>query len=167
MIKLFIISVMIFISSLPVSAADFRPFNPIPTPNAKLPPGAKFVTKPMPVDVREVEKAVEKIMSAWNTPNLDAKLGNDFYNKSRLLDTVNTNVPKDAKIRLLSIQGVQTLNQHIAPDAGNGGSLLVSMVSAIARTQVEFNDPTRGFQRGEGTNEYILRVKTRMEEVKK
>jgi hypothetical protein len=167
MIRLSLILLMVVVLFSPVHGGDFRAFNPIPTPNAKMPPGTTPVTKPIPVDAREVEKAVEKIIGAWNTPNLDTKLGSDFYNKSRLLDTMATNVPKDAKIRLLAVQGIQTLNQHIAPDPLNGSSLLVSMVSATARTQIEFNDPVRGFQRGEGTNEYILRVKTRIERGKK
>jgi hypothetical protein len=162
MIKLFIITTMIFVSFLPVYATDFRPFNPITSPNAKLPSGAMTVAKPMPVDVREVEKAVEKIMGSWNTPDMDNKLAGEFYNKDRLMDTVATGVPKDAKLRLLSVQGVQTLNQHIRKN-DSGESLLVSMVSAIARTQVEYNDPTRGFQRLEGMNEYILKVTSELE----
>jgi len=161
MIRSLFIAIIVITLASPSLAADFRPFNPIPAPT-RLPPGAAHVEKPMPVDTREVEKGVEKIMSAWNTPEMDVKLGSEFYNKDRLLDKLATGVPKDAKLRLLSVQGVQTLNQHIQKN-DSGESSLVSMVSATARTQVEYNDPTKGFQRLEGTNEYILKVTSELE----
>jgi len=151
----------------PSLASDFRPFNPIPSPNIKLPLGAMPVTTIKPVDVRVVEKMVESIIGSWNTFNLDARLGKEFYNKSRLLDTLAVNAPRDAKLRLLSIQGVQTLSQYVMTDPNDNKRVLVSTVSATARTQAEYNDPTRGFRTVEGTNEYVLLVKTRMEEVKK
>ncbi len=82
-------------------------------------------------------------------------LATNFYDKSRLLDALNTNYPRDAKLRILAVQGVQTLAQYVQAGAG-GVEQLVSRVSVTARTQVEFNDPRTGAQRLEGTNEYIL-----------
>ena len=37
--------------------------------------------------------------------------------------------------------------------------VLVSTVSALVRAQLEFDDPLRGFQRREGSNELLLRIR--------
>jgi hypothetical protein len=67
-------------------------------------------------------------------------------------------VPRDAVLRVLGVQGVQTLEQYVQAD-DSGQAMLVSRVSATVRTQVEFDDPAAGFQRREGTNEIVLLVK--------
>lgn len=156
-----IISFIIAFLSIPSLASDFRSFNPIPSPNIKLPEGARPVTNPVPVDTRMVEKMVGDIIGSWNTSGLDNKLAGDFYNKSRLIDALAVNAPRDAKMRLLSIQGVQTLNQYVMTDPNDNSRVTVSIVSVTARTQAEYNDPTRGLRAVEGTNEYIIRVRAK------
>ncbi|OGT01098.1 MAG: hypothetical protein A3F73_12135 [Gallionellales bacterium RIFCSPLOWO2_12_FULL_59_22] len=128
------------------------------TPQATqaLPPGARAAASARPVSRAKVEAAVKQIASAWNTQQLEPLLAKNFYDKRRLMDSLGTIVPRDAKLRVLGIQGVQTLNQYV--QAGARGEQLVSRVSATLRTQVEFNDPSSGFRRLEGDNEVILLV---------
>ncbi|ODS30242.1 MAG: hypothetical protein SCARUB_04653 [Candidatus Scalindua rubra] len=140
-----------------VSAREFRSIKSIPTPKA-LPEKAEAVAEMQPVDRKIVEKAVNKLMGAWNKASLEDFLGEGFFDKSRLVDAIDDKVPRDASLRILSIQGIQTLTQNVQPDA-SGREWVVSTVSATVKTQLEFNDATRGFQRREGVNEYIFRVR--------
>lgn len=143
---------------LPAQAQEVRQFKRIATPQAmpSLPSGARAVANARPVAPAKVEAAVKQISAAWNSPRLESLLAENFYDKRRLMDSLSTLVPRDAKLRVLGIQGVKTLNQYL--QAGAQGEQLVSRVSVTLRTQVEFNDPRGGFQRLEGDNEVILLV---------
>ena len=143
-----------------VHGTEFRVIKPILTPQAGLPEGAKPVSRIEPVNRKIVEGAVKKLMEAWNGNALEKMLGKEFYDKSRLDDAMDDKVPRDAKLRVLSIQGVQTLNQYI--EDRDEKKSRVSTVSVTVRTQLEFNDPENGFQRREGTNEYVFRIKQRV-----
>jgi hypothetical protein len=148
-----------------VHAQEFRLLNPITTPGvrAPLPAGAQPVAQPRTIDRRQLEAAVQTLAAAWNTPALEAKLSDTFYDKSRLDDVLNTSVPRDAKLRVLGIQGVQILDQYKIPDASGLFDTYVSRVSVTARTQVEFTSTTdSSFQRRDGTNEFILKVTQRV-----
>lgn len=151
---------MFLFSTSMTGAEEFRRITPIATPkkSVSFPKGARPVAVPVPVDSGIIESAIKDIMASWNTAALAGKLSENFYDKDRLLDAINTKVPRDAKLQILSIQGIQTLNQYTLADA-SGKESLFSTVSVIVRTQVEFNDPSKGFQRLEGTNEYILTVR--------
>jgi hypothetical protein len=140
-------------------AREFRTFKSIRTPKA-LPEGAKVGKEIQPVDRKIMEGAVKKLMRSWNTAGMENMLAEDFFDKSRLFDSIDDKVPRDAKLSILSIQGIQTLSQQIQTDTA-GAEIVVSTVSATVKTQLEFNDETDGFQRREGTNEYIFRVKQR------
>ncbi len=143
-------------SGAQLGAQESRQFNRIATPQSQqLPPGARAVVAVRAITMAQAESAMQSVAAAWNTPQLDPLLASNFYDKSRLLDALNTNYPRDAKLRVLAVQGVQTLGQYVQPSA-SGAEQLVSRVSVTARTQVEFNDPRTGAQRLEGTNEYIL-----------
>lgn len=140
-------------------ARQFRSEIPIATPaqaGVEMPEGAEPVDKITPLTREQVAPLVKQVMSSWNTDRLDKMLGKNFYDRSRLTDAVDRVVPRDAILRVQSVQGVQTLQQYIVP--GEEGDKLVSIVSATIRTQLEFNDPTNGFQRRPGVNEFILRV---------
>lgn len=149
------------------AAGEFRRLRPIPYPATRaegtlrtvgLPPGAIPVDKARPVDPKLVKKALSEIMGSWNTPELRKKLDPSFINKDRLTDVVRSRVPRDASLRLLSVQSVRTMAQYLEP----GSSVLVSRVAARATTQIELRDPRQGFRRGEGTNEYILTVRQKV-----
>ena len=145
-------------------AQESRQLNRIPTPStamqlapSALPPGARRASTTHPVSPRTVETAVRQIASAWNTTALRPLLERNFLNRERLLEALRR-VPRDAKLRVLAIEGIRTLEQWIENREG-AGEEYVSRVSATVRTQVEFNDPRGGLQRLDGTNELVLLVR--------
>ena len=69
---------------------------------------------------------------------------------------MDTLVPRDAILSVQSVQGIQTLQQYLMP--ADEGEDLVSIVSATVRTQLEFNNPSTGFVRLPGVNEFVLQV---------
>ena len=152
--------------SPPAMCQEFRGLRPIVTPGvqAPLPPGAQPVVGTFkPIDRRELEEVIRALLAKWNTPEFDSTLAETFYDRTRLQDALNTSVPRDARLRVLSVQGIQTLDQHVvAEPSGLPIDTVVSSVSATVRAQVEFNDAALGFQRREGVIELILRVTQRM-----
>lgn len=142
---------------LPVAdARQFRTIRTIATPE-KLPENAQPVERFRPVKAQIVRAAVEKLAEAWNTGTLDPLLSREkFYNKDRLLDTLAGDIPRDATLRVLSVGGITTLDQYFQPREGRRKQ--VNIVSAIVRTQIEFNDPNNGFIRLDGRNEFVLEV---------
>lgn len=145
--------------ALPTIAQEFRAIAPIRAPRVALPAGAVRVSPPIPVPREVVEAAVERITASWNTPALEQHLSAGFYDRNRLLDTLNSSVPRDAKLRVLGIQAVQLLDQYRVP-AGRDRPIdaIVSQVSVTVRTQVEFNEPSGTFRRLDGTNELIIEI---------
>ena len=147
-----------------LQARQFRQMTPIAglqlqADSANLPANARPVTRLQPVARADVEPMVRQVVEGWNSADMGAMLAESFYDKSRLLDVMDTLVPRDASLTIQSIQGIQTLQQYKVPDAGGGRGNLVSIVSATVRTQLEFNGPA-GFVRLPGTNEFILKITT-------
>lgn len=138
-------------------ARGFRDLAPIATPDAR-PADAVPLERFVPVDRALVERAVHAVAEAWNSGRLSPLLSPDFANRSRLTDVIREVVPSDATLRVLAIEAVSTLDQY-RRDPPDGPARRVSTVSVIARTQVEFNDPRTGFQRLEGRNELIFRLR--------
>jgi len=154
-------ALLLLFCSSPLPARQFRALQPIATPagdGIRLPPGATAVVPVEPLAREEVEPLVRKVVDAWNGPALDGMLGRGFYDRQRLLDAVDRRVPRDARLEVQSLQGVQTLSQYRLPADETHGERVVSRVSATVRTQVEFELPGSGFQRRQGTNELILQV---------
>lgn len=144
-----------------LEARQFRALNPIaaPHPAAALPAGATPVAEVVAVPRADVERALERVVKAWNSQQLEQHLAPAFYDRSRLLDALDTSAPRDATLRLQSVQGVQTLEQYTRPDPAHpGDEQLVSRVSVTARTQVEFRGSDGTFTRRDGVNEFILRI---------
>lgn len=142
------------------AAAEFRSRNPILTP-AEVPAGAQPVAQAVPVERSVVEAAVKQLFGAYgsNIGEIEPLLGEDMYDRSRLLDNFVDRLPRDTTLTVLGIQAVQTLSQHIEADPVGGGNLRVSLVSVTVAAQIVFNDPVAGYQRRSGTAEYILRIK--------
>ena len=136
-------------------AREFRVLNAIPAP-ARLPEGAAAVQEIKPVDRRIIEATVRKLAASWNTQDLEKYLGDDFYDKQRLSDNILNFIQRDGKLRVLGVQGQQTLQQY------KEGGKLVSRVSVVVNTQIEFNHPTAGFQRFPGRTELVFKVKQRL-----
>lgn len=135
---------------------EFRALNPV-NASVQLPNGAKPVKELKAVAPQLVNKAVEQLMASWATPEMQAYLSKDFYDKNRLEDVIDTLVPRDAQVRILAVQGVQTLQQHEEAVPGDpAASQRVSRVSVTVRTQLEYNDSDGVFVQLPGTTEYIL-----------
>jgi len=143
----------------PTEAREFRALKPVDAA-AQLPEGAQPVEQFEPVAQEIVHKAVEQLMSSWATPEMQDYLSKDFYDKQRLEDVIDTLVPRDAQIRILSIQGIQTLQQYEEAVPGDpAASQRVSRVSVTVRTQLEFNDSNGMLVIQPGTTEYILKFR--------
>jgi hypothetical protein len=142
---------------LPALGQEFRALQPIPTPRASDKAGG--VHRFVPVDPKLIETAVRELFAAWNTPRMRELFGADYYEATRLIDTLATELPRDAVLRVLAIESMSTLNQTVQPGGPARPPALISTVSVIVRTQLEFNDPEDGFQRREGINEYVFEVK--------
>lgn len=144
-------------------AADFRTSTRIATPE-RLPEGARPLRETIPVDRSVVEKAVKELYDAYsyNPAKMEKLLSEDFLDRSRLLDSMREKLPRDARLRVLGIRSVQTLGQYLQKTPG-GGEALVSTVTATVLGQLQFNDPVSGFQRLQGTSEYLLRVRQKIE----
>lgn len=142
--------------STPTYAQEFRSVRPIASPDAMgtTAPVTGEVQRPLPRAV--VEEAVRQVIETWNQPGFRDKLAEQFYDGQRLEDSIHNIAPRDAKLRLLSVQGIQTYSQQEGRTA-DGRLQVVSTVSAQVRTQLEFNNST-GFQRREGTNEFLLQI---------
>lgn len=154
MIARALVAALLLFGSQALIAQEFRQLNRIPQPQAaRLPPGARSMNVPIADGV--VRMALDRVVTAWNTATLRDYLADNFPDRSRLADTLLATAPRDARLRILSVQGVQTLTQYVTPGRDRR-DVLFSRVSVTARTQIEFNDPVRGFQRIEGTNEFIL-----------
>lgn len=136
---------------------EMRAINPISTP-AKLKRGGEPVAEPVAIDTRTVKSNVDKAFHAWNNGGgLMNTLSDNFYDKTRFGDAMQTNIPKDSKAKVLSTGGIQTIEQKIVVDP-DGTKRLVTLGSVIVNSQVEFNDPQKGFVRVPGTNEVIFEM---------
>lgn len=138
---------------------EFRPFNPIPTAG-RLPAGAKIVDA-KPVDPEAIKRAAEGFAANWNQGNTGEALAEGFYDASRFQDAMVSNVPRDARLVLESVRGVQTLQQVEKDDAAQG-RIRISTVSATLATKIQFNDAAQGFVSIPGVNEVILEVTERV-----
>tara|TARA_R110002049_G_scaffold116188_1_gene268619 strand:- start:426 stop:938 length:513 start_codon:yes stop_codon:yes gene_type:complete len=143
-----------------VESRQFRAIQAIPTPQTltrDLPPGAVVSETIEPIPHETVERRMGQLIAKWNTPEMEETLAQEFYDRTRLLDTVETQVPKDAKLRLLGVQSAQTLQQYHLPGPNGRFATQVSIVAAVARTQIEYSG-AGGLVRLPGTNEFLLKV---------
>ena len=146
-----------------VSGRQFRHITPIAAPASSasaLPAGATPVAETRPFTRSEIDPLVRDTLAKWNTAEMADTLAESFFDQNRLLDAVDARVPRDAKLTVQGIQGVQTLQQYNVPGSGGERGDVVSIVSATVRTQLEFNDPQSGFVRRPGTSEFILEIRT-------
>lgn len=132
-------------------ASEFRQFWPIPT--MKLHQQNVSLQQYKAPSEEGIAKALKVLFANYQSPSIVGKfLSDDFYDKERLLQNLTYKVPRDARVRITSLRDFQILDQH------QEGDRVVSRVSVTATTQIEFNDPQKGFRKIEGENEYILEV---------
>ncbi len=147
--------------SASVEAQEFRNFEVIATPEAEkmvMPDDIVLMDVEIPMLPRQtITKIVNEFVEEWNNPGMREHISEDLFNKTRLMDNMDFKVPRYAKLRLMSIQGIQWLSQYARQDETNG-LLLVYMVSVTLDTQNEFNDPERGFQRIRGLTEVFFKI---------
>ena len=132
-------------------AREARRMTPIARPG-DLPGDAQRPAKFKSVPRAQVVRAVRAVAEAWNGGQLSELLASDMEGGSRLQDTLAEVLPRDARLTVLSVQGVSTIDQYLQDGKR------YSTVLAVVRTQVEFNDPRVGYQRLEGLNEWYFRV---------
>ncbi|GAB5413680.1 MAG: hypothetical protein Cons2KO_12830 [Congregibacter sp.] len=149
--------------TLRADAREFRAIKPI-NAMAIMPEGAQPPQEFKPVPSELVDQAVEQLMEAWGTPQMQDYLSKDFFDKDRLTDVIDTLVPRDALVRVLSVQGIQTVQQweEVAPNDPQT-MLRVSRVSVVVRTQLEFTNVDGVLETKPGTTEYILKFKQRID----
>lgn len=139
------------------SSRSFRDFSRIPTPSA-LPQGAEPVDLLQRLDRELVLQGVNEILSAWNEGRLENVLAENFMNARKLVDTVTTTVPQDARLSLQSMRSYNLLRQYRLHEPGRG-EVRVSRVAVAVRLQLTFNDPLTGYQRLPSTSEFILEIR--------
>jgi hypothetical protein len=155
------VSAALLLAATPVAAQTFRSFQPIPVPDPatrqaiELRGGAAAGIRQIPRDV--VEEAVHRIYAAYNTPDFRQYLSERFYDPERLVEAIAEKVPREAVLRLVSINSIQTVSQQRAKDE-QGRDVLESLVMVVVRAQMEFST-AQGFQRREGESELVLRFR--------
>lgn len=159
----------ILIAALAVASAaqaqSFRFIQPIMVPDAEvreaMQQGQQLRGTAIPglrqVPFAVVEEAVRKIYAAYNTPDFRQYLSERFYDPDRLLDALNEKVPREARLRLITVNSAQTVSQQPAKDE-EGRTVIESLVMVVVRAQMEFTT-TAGFQRREGESELVLRFR--------
>ncbi len=159
-----IVIIVLLAVVLPVLASEFRSAKRITTPTNR-PKGATSVKHIQQLPRKQVVEAVETLTKAWNTPEMSKTLAREFYDQSQLQDSMNSTVkvPRDAKLTVLGIGAIQTVDQYQQKDQ-NGVSFIISTVTVTLRTQIEFDDATHGYQRLAGINEFTLKMTQKAEE---
>ncbi len=117
----------------------------------------------VPVERDLVRRAVTRIVEAWNRRRLEAVLAPGFYDRERLIRALETDVPHDARLRLIALRDVMVLDQSLGMPHPDGSVPVVTQVLVEARTQITWNDPNLGFQRQDGVNEYRLTLRYRLQ----
>ena len=159
---------IILFSSALAHAQEFRTIQPVPSQAEEKRAAAELtrqglrpVRQTVPIPREVVEKVLQQTAESWNSPDMAKTLSNSFRDKERLGDSLARFAPQDAKMRLVSVGSYRILAQAIKPD--NSGDLLISKVSVIARTQVEYTNTAGAFQRKPGEQEYLLTIKLKVD----
>lgn len=116
-----------------------------------------------------VRQGMTQLFEAWNSGQIDKFISPRFYDRQRFLDALLRDVPRDAQIRLLAIESVQPFDQVselLDPATGAAPAVVPeklllrvkTKVTAVVRTQLEYNDARLGFQRREGRNEFHVEL---------
>ncbi len=149
--RLFTLILAALLLPLPAEAGEARRITTIARPG-ELPSGALRPLIVVPVARDAIEQAVREVAAAWNTSQLSQHLASDMNGGANLQDSLAGILPRNARLTVLAIQNVATLDQYEL----NGKR--TSTVLAVVRTQVEINDPRVGYKCLEGLNEWYFRV---------
>lgn len=103
-----------------------------------------------------------KICNSWHSEDFAQYLGSNYYDRNRLLDTLRSFIPEEARLRLLAVESVRPLSTELVSIEEGRVAKFVTTVSLRARTQIEYSDPIQGPKREEGLNDYILSVTVKL-----
>ena len=140
-------------------AREFREVRDIASPTLAEDERAPRVIQP--VDRKVVDEAVRMIFENYNTPAMEDMLADDFNDKTRVLDAIE-GIPRDAIIRVRSVQGIQVYDQTFTPSPSGGPGIRTSIVSVTVDAQMEFTGADGQKERRIGVNELILRIHERI-----
>ncbi len=160
----------VVLTATSLAAGEFRGRRAVPTPSAP-PPSASggeihstTTARTVQVDPRIVRQAVEDIYATYTYDN--ARLRDLFdevlHDRDRVLDNIATRIPRDAKLSVLGLEAIHTLEQREGRLPAKGGHYRESRVAVLVRGQIEFSDPVAGFVRRRGVSELILKVYERI-----
>ncbi|MES9881087.1 MAG: hypothetical protein ABW185_09420 [Sedimenticola sp.] len=155
---------LLLIFSAASSAGQFRQILPIVTPEQMGDEERLNLLRYslLPIfDRNNITEAVHQIAVAWGTGELGDWLSNNFLNRQRLLSTLTLDLPRDARIRILGIRGQRVTAQQVRPS--DEGILRTTFAIALVQTQIEFTDPSQGFQRLTADVELALQFEERFE----
>ena len=147
--------ILAMVLAVQAQAQEWRTIKPIAT-RGPLPAGARVVEN-KPVPPAEIQRAAEKMTADWNRSDATSSLSADFYDATRHQDAMITKVPRDARLVLESVRGVQTLQQYETLDP-TYGKVRVSTVSATLSTRIQLNDAAQGYASVPGVNEVLFEV---------
>ena len=150
---------------------EFRGFQAFPSPAADAQKnedleseGFQRITAAQNLPLPLVEKVVYDLFGAWNSPNLGSKLSKDFPNKSRIVDAIQTGVPRHVRLQVLSFQNPRIVEQYFRPHPdGDGTYQVISKISVRVTSQVAASSGlSKNFVRAEGTSDYLISVKQKV-----
>jgi len=157
-----ILSVCILMVSTISQARDFRSKRIIKTPFSKSQPaiqgdvkGSK-ITRAIKIDRQLIQQAYQTLFKAWGTAEMDQMLSDNFTNRQQLLNAVADGVPLDAKLRMISMDSIRVLSQQRL----KGQDAVASIITAEITTQITYQDAQLGYQKIDGTGEYIIELVT-------
>ncbi len=151
-----IIVLLVLFGSSTLSARGFRSFDAIVVaPQAAL--EGEALATPRAVSSAAIRAGVETIIASWNGPALERVLADQFYDRHRLLDAIDTHVPRNATLRLISLQGAQVIRQRQRAAQQQSAAALISDISVTVNTQLEYRDQ-QGLRSFPGSFELVIRL---------
>ena len=154
-------------------AGGFRRVRPLSRDRGSRRPGATRSREPAssPLSDGALRAAVERravaltrenlssLAAAWNRPEFSSYLSPSFTDRDRILDSFLANLPGDARLRLLGIEGVTPLETSFE---ANDDGVFETRLLAVVTLQAEFDDPYMGLQRRTGRHELLLSLRQRV-----
>ena len=145
-----------------LAAQELRPINLIPAPT-RLKSDGKTIEKPIAPRTGLIRDNVQEALKTWNNGDISSSLTDNFYDKSRFGDAMQTSIPRDARLRVMDMGSMQILEQKIVKDP-DGSQRRVTLGSVEVNSQIEFNDNKNGFVRVPGKNEIIYEISEKIKE---
>ena len=150
------LALALMLAPVAADAQKVRIFKKIAAPD-RPPEGTELIEEMAPPDPATAQAAIADALQNWNEPGFGGSLSEDFQDKERLLDNFANDVPLDAELRVTSVRNYQPM-QQFGRIGDNGNVELTTRVQFTADTEIQFNDPARGFRRLTGTNDFVADI---------